>query len=485
MPKTDKDTYEDKVIPLLSIDDQRSADTTIDDIMVNFLPEIVHNPDGSKSLNVIKRDGSSEEIATTGAGVIRGIHSWDEAGKFYVVIDRDIYIYTISTMVLDTTLVNAFATGTSQVGFTEFLYSTGTVVLICSDGTTLNHITSANVITSSATVAATVGTHIPTPVYYNGYLLLVKSGTGDCYNSDVDDPMTWTAGNFITAEISPDDVSQIAKINNYFILFGRYSVEYFYDVGNPTGTPFARNDVFVKNIGYKYNTYRAIAQYGNRLFFAGYKANSSLDIFSLEDFKVDSVTTPAIRRWLETIGTTLYTNIFTLNGRDVLVISSSNECFYYDIEAGLWGRLSFKSSSTEFDLKLATTILNSNVKVTAFCTTNNNAIYIFDRTLYQDATINFPCTIRTKGHNFGTNKQKYMSGITLWADRAGTGDILVEASDDDYQTYPISRTIDLDQENPDALQWGRFRKRAFRLTYTTNNPLRLRGMEISINTGVT
>lgn len=480
-----EDSYITKVVPLVSVDDQRASATSIDDIMINFLPEIVENLDGSRSITVFKRNGSSETIATTGSGVIRGIYSWDSVGKFYVVIDRDIYIYTISTYALNATLTNAFSTGTGPVGFTEFLYSTGTSVLMCTDGTTLNKITSANAIAASATVAGTVGTHVPNPIYYDGYLLLVKSNTGDCYNSDNDDPMTWTAGNYITAEISPDDVSQIAKINNYFVLFGRHSIEYFYDVGNPTGTPFARNDVFVKNIGYKYNIYNLVAQYGNRLFFAGYKESSSLDIFSLEDFKAESITTPAVRRWLESLGSTVYMNVVTLNGHDLLVVASGDRCFYYDIKLNFWGRLSYKDSTTTFNLKLSTTVLNDNIQTTVFCTTDSNAILTFDNGVYQDSSTNFPCIIRTKPFNFGTNHQKYLSSVTILADRKDVGEILIEASDDDYQTYPISRTVDLAQEHPNAQQWGRFRKRAFRVTYNTNNPLRLHSLELDINMGTT
>lgn len=480
-----QDSYDTKIVSLVSIDNQRSSGTAIDDIVINFLPEIVEQSDGSKSIVLLKRNGSSEKIATTGSGVIRGIYSWDDIGKLYIVIDKDIYIYSISTYALLTILTNAFTTGTGPVGFTEFLYSTGVRELICTEGTTLNSITSADTISSSGTIAGVVGTHIATPIYYDGYLLLVKSGTGDCYNSDLDDPLTWTAGNFISAEISPDDISQIAKINNYFVLFGRYSIEYFYDAGNPTGTPFARNDVFVKNVGYKYNTYRLVTQYGNRLFFAGYKLNSSLDIFSLEDFKVESITTPAIRRWLDSLGSTVYMNVVSLNGHDLLVVSSGSRCFYYDIKLDFWGRLTYGSDSFAFDLKLATTILNDNIKTTVFCNIGSNALLAFNSNLYQDNSVNYSCIVRTPPFNFGNNNQKYLSSVVVWADRYNVGNITIEASDDDYQTYPISRTIDLAQEHPNAQQWGRFRKRAFRATYTTNNPLRLRSLELDLNIGIT
>ncbi len=48
----------------------------------------------------------------------------------------------------------------------------------------------------------------------------------------------------------------------------------------------------------------------------------------------------------------------------------------------------------------------------------------------------------------------------------------------------VATTIDLDHEKPDASQWGRFRSRAFKFTYTSDNPLRIRTVEISYNEGV-
>ena len=69
--------------------------------------------------------------------------------------------------------------------------------------------------------------HQPFPLYLNGYLFLIKAGTGDIYNSDNDDPFGWS-NEFIQAEISSDLGLRLFKAKNYMIAVGYNSIEYFY-----------------------------------------------------------------------------------------------------------------------------------------------------------------------------------------------------------------------------------------------------------------
>jgi hypothetical protein len=483
MPTQVNSTYTTKVIPLLSVYDSREYNNNYDSLAFNLIPEIVKTVDGTE-IHMVKRDGSEEIIPSISAVDVRGIFYWSGYNKIFVSIDTNIYIYNASNYALITTLAGAFASATSKVGFCSYLYEDGTSVVMCTDGTTLNKITSANAISSSASVVTTVGTHLPTPLYYDGYLLLVKNGTGDCYNSEVDDPTTWTPGNFITAEISPDIVTNISRINNYFILFGKSSIEYFYDVGNPTGTPFARNDVFVKLTGC--NT-ESIVQHGNQLYLVGNKLNASPEVFMLEDFKLTSISTPAIRRWLLSAGITINGFIVSINGHDLYILQApGSRCYYYDITSQLWGRLGWQSSSDDFPIT-NTLLTDTGVQTeTVFTISGNNALYKFTPILYQDDGVNYKCILRTDPENFGTNNQKFMSSLVVWADRIpSVGSIDIQYTDNDYASYSTARTIILDHERPNAQQWGRFRTRAFKFTYTSDNPLRIRKIETDINIGIT
>lgn len=474
------DSYKTEVFPLLSIMDSRESSSTYDDLALNALTEVVKNGEDTQ-ISIIKRDGTEEIIADTGGGVIRGLFHWHTQNKLFVAIGADIYIYNTTSFSLIATLLAAFSLATTKVGFCSYLYENGTQVVMCTDGTTLNKITTANAIAASATVAATVGTHVPTPIYYDGYLLLVKSGTGDCYNSNLDDPVTWTAGNFITAEINPDTIVDIARINNYFVLFGNETIEYFYDAGNPTGTPFARNDVFVKLTGLVSNS---IVGHGNQLFMVGYQLGGVPEAFVLEDFKITSITTPAIRRWLLTVGNSVHGFLVSMNGHDLYVLRAASRCYYYDIVTQLWGRLGYKTSTSDFPITNAAIITSSFGQETIFSIEDDNSIQRFTPDLYQDNGTTFSVVFRTKRMSFGTNNNKFMSGMVIWADRApSVGDIDVQYSDNDYETYSTARSIDLDQERANAPQWGRFRTRSFKFTYTSDDPLRIRTIEVSLNIG--
>lgn len=478
---TPTDTYKTETLPLLSTLDSREGTAAYDDLSVNAITEVIKMGEDTQ-ISIIKRDGTEEIIATTGSGVVRGIFFWHQQNKLFVAIGDDIYIYQAPAFTLAATLTSAFTLATTEVGFCSYLYADGTQVVMCTDGTTLNKITTANAIAASATVAATVGTHVPHPVYYDGYLLLVKSQTGDCYNSDLDDPTTWTAGNFITAEINPDVVIDVSRINNYFILFGTESIEYFYNAGNPTGTPFARHDVFVKLTALVYDS---VVNYGNQLFMVGRRNATTAEVFILEDFKMTDISTPAIRRWLLPLGNAIRGYILSMNGHDLYVLRGGGKCYYYDITTKLWGQLSYQGDAADFPITYSAIIGTSPGNASLFSIDTDNSIQRFDADIYQDDGVDFSVVFRTKRMSFGTYSNKFMSGMTVWADRSpSVGSIDVQYSDDDYATWSTAKTIDLDHEKPDASQWGRFRSRAFKFTYTSDNPLRIRTVEISYNEGV-
>jgi len=91
--------------------------------------------------------------------------------------------------------------------------------------------------------------HCPFPVFMDGYLFVAKSGTQDIYNSNLDDPALWTAGDYISAEMYPDKIVALSKNNNYIYALGSNSIEYFYDAAVATGSPLGRHDSAVQQFG--------------------------------------------------------------------------------------------------------------------------------------------------------------------------------------------------------------------------------------------
>lgn len=475
-------TYKTEFISVAAEINSRTSSPDKDEYFQNVLPESIKNKvTGEKELSLIKRSGTAIDIATTGSGNMRGFFYWKRENQLFTCIGRDVRIYNATTYTLLNTLVNAVGNASTFVGFCEYLYDSGISVVVVTDGTTLSTITNAGVITAGTDPDMPVP-HLPTPFFFDGYLLLVKTGTTDCYNSNLNDPLLYEPADFISAEMRADVITAIITMNNYFLLIGPSSIEYFWDAANATGTPFQRNDTPVKLSGYV----GGITQHGNKIYLVGEEVEGQPNVFILEDFKIVPVGNEAIRRHLaQEDNSLLRGNVLSINGVDCYVIFTGNRTYYMDLETRLWGLLSYQQLST-FPIYHSVTINTTAGTKTLFIMPSlSNAVWGFDDTLYQDAGTNFTCTVVTEPNRFNTNANKTMGRLIVWADRpSSNADLGVQWTDDDFQSYTSIRLVNLNQEQPDIRQLGRFRKRAMKLTYTTNQSLKLYKLEVDLNVGV-
>lgn len=484
-------TYTTVEIPLVSDLDTRVGQnpTTEDAYFENFLPEIIENPSNKEKIVALtKREGTTTFTVGAGTDQPRGLFYWKDVGFIYSVVNANCYVYNTSG-VLITTLFGIVGAGIGSVGFCTYLYNTNITVLMITDGTTLSQISTTNIVTPCVDPDLPTP-HLPTPVYYDGYLLLVKSNTGDCYNSDLNNPLSWTPGNFITAEISPDVILGITTVNNFFVLFGSDSIEYFYDAGNPTGTPFARNDTFVKLNGF----IGGLTKYGNKIYFIGTNQNSVPDVFVLENFTIKPLATPAVRKWLTTyiINNLTLGTIISLQGADMYVVASNEGTYFLNLTNNIWGKFSYKNTSS-FKLGRCTLIRDvsgQSFNIFSFSAevgTGSPTLYKFSNSLYTDSGTDYTSTVLTDKFYFNTLNNKFQGNISIMADRNITdpSPLMISWTDDDYQTYSIPRTVDLNGERPQIQQCGRFRSRAYKLTHTAPVYAKLYKAQADMNMGVT
>lgn len=476
------DSYQTHPIQLVREIATRAGNVDKDEDFLNILFEIVKDKQADDSRKfVLKRSGNTSLIPSVAGTEVRGQFYWEDQGKFLYSVGRNVYVYTMSTGTT-VTLTNVFATSSGDVGFTEYLYDNNTVVMIATDGTTLIQIDAANAVTTC--VDADMPVHQPYPVYIDGYILVVKVATADIYNSDLNNPLSWTAGNFISAELSPDLLRRLCKVNNYVVALGTESAEYFWDSGNATGSPFTRNDSPVK-----INTYLGgLSQYGNDIYYIGKSVGGQPSVFMLKDFKIEELSTPSITRYLSMVTestSTWRTSIVTMQGHTVLVVSVGTKTYVYDIDEKLWGKFAYQSSTT-FDIKFATRASTSTSSSTLFCFKNSDsAIYKFDDTLMQDNGVNYTCQVITEQTNFGTLNRKSMSNFTLQADRTPVdSSISLYWTDDDFQSYQGPRSINLNQDSQSCKNLGSFRQRSFKINYTGPYIMRLQAILVDINRGI-
>ena len=459
-----------------------------DEDYVNVFMEVVkQNKTGDQRRFVVKRCGTASAIASVAASNIRGMHFWADENKLLYCVGRNVYVYNVGTA-SSTTLTNAFATSTGAVGFCEFLYDDGTVKVVASDGSATSGIITidtANTVVTASDVD--IPAHHPTPVFLDGYLFIAETNTANIWNSELNNPLSFVADTFIATEMEADKVVKIAKLNNYIIAFGKTSVEYFWDAANPApDSPLQRNDTPVK-----INTYLAgFAVYGNTVYYIGSDASGQPDIFMLKDFKIESIGTPSISRYLNTVTDSISSwvgTIVSFQGHTFYLVNAGNgKSWAIDVDTGLVTRFAFQSNST-FDILESTNVISTSNARTYFALDNGTStIYKFDESVYQDAGTNFTCSVVTEANDFGTLNRKFMHRLSIVADRpSSSSNISVQWSDDDYETFSTARSIDLKQDLSSTYQLGWFRQRIFKFTYTDNYPMRIQDIEVDINKGTT
>lgn len=476
------DTYSTQLIKLTrEINSRDGGSSGKDEDLLNVFIEVIKNKSAEDNRHfVIKRAGTAKVKDSVLAAAMRGMFFWEDQAKLFYAVDNDIYVYNVNTGV-SATLADVFGTTSGDVGFTLFLYDNNTAKVVATDGVTLITIDSGNTVVAST--SPDLPNHLPYPVFLDGYLFIAQTNSGDIWNSDLNDPLLYTAGNFITAEMEGDYVVRIAKLNNYMIAMGSTSIEYFWDAGNATGSPLQRNDTPIK-----LNRYiGGFSQFGNDLYYIGLNDGGQPDVYLLRDFKIESVGTPFISRYLNEAsnGVSNWRGcIVAFKGHTFYVLNAGTARTYvYDVETKLWARWAFQANSI-FDMKVSAGTVSSTAATPYFSVGNNSALYKFSDSLRMDDGTLFSCVITTENSDFGTLNRKTMHRATFRGDRPATNaTITLQWSDDDYQNFNTGIEVELNQDIACVRRLGSFRQRIMRMTFTKNEDLRLQGIDVDINKG--
>jgi len=481
-----QDTYSSERVSLFREIALRDGGTSgKDEDYLNVFSEIVKQTKaGDQRRFIMKRAGSAQAIASVGATAIRGMHFATDKNKLFYCVGRNVYVYAFATSTLST-ITNVFATSTGAVGFTEFLYDDGSVKMVASDGSATTGIVTiddSNVVVTSS--SADIPLHDPNVVFLDGYLFLVEQDSSIISNSVNNDPLSFTVDAIIAPEQEPDQVTRLAKINNYLIAFGSSSIEYYWDAANAApDSPMQRNDTPIK-----INTYLAgFAIHGNSIFYIGADANGQPDVFVLKDFKLENIGTPSISRYLSSVSSTVSSwkgAIIAIQGHVFYVINAGlNKSWAIDVETGLVTRFAYQSQAI-FDIYTSTNLFNTSATRTYFSLGTDSTIYRFDETLFQDSGVNYTCSIITEANDFGTLNRKTMRRLSVIGDRPASDTFLsIQWSDDDYITYNTAVSTNLKQDLVCIRQLGWFRQRIFKFTYSDNYPFRIQDIEVDINKG--
>jgi hypothetical protein len=303
-----KDTYSSEKIVLMHDLDLAPAGTDLSSLIggaVNILPfkgekDVVYGETRfSLQAESVTFGADANHVGMTPPAtnaIVRGLYVWEQDQdifNYFVVVDDSVgsrvfvksfpddlpspphpFGWTQITNLTDGgALLNT--AGRGPVRFCDYVSATNDRQLLMSDGIHLYVVTAGGM--TRCTDPDMPSPHAPFPIAIDGYVFLAKAtashtlGYADIYNSDLNNPLAWTAGSFISAEMYADRLKALVRVNNYIMAIGQDSSEFFYDAGIATASPLARYEsaalpfgcLHPNSIAYTRDTVMFLANYGN------------------------------------------------------------------------------------------------------------------------------------------------------------------------------------------------------------------------------
>lgn len=207
---------------------------------VNLFPSPVgpqgRDADKGNEFCLLPRAGYKEFIDLTGSEV-RGIFNFDDS--IFVVVDNAVYKLTIDE---DAETATGASLGTINS-------STGPVSMARNDTqiiiTTPNLDDKYIITVSSNTLTQITDTDLPLVsdvVFMDSYFIASEASSASLYASALDDGTSWAATDVATAEGTPDDIVGLAVDKRELWVFGKSSIEIWYNAANSSGFPFTRRE---------------------------------------------------------------------------------------------------------------------------------------------------------------------------------------------------------------------------------------------------
>lgn len=449
----------------LGVDDQRYVNVLFERVPTDVLKQ--------HSVYCTKRPGASNDSQPVGTSTGRGIHSWALTGSTYAVFANWIMSNT-------STLTNAMNTSSGRVWFVEIPPSTGNASLVICDGQDNYNITSTGVLTQidQADDADYPVSSLGPVVYLDGYLFQ-GADSGRIYNTRLNTISSWTAGDYITADTHAGALEAIYIQKDQIMGFTKNRIEFFYNNGNPTGSPLLRIDQ--NTIGIGLASRESLAWSGEAACFVGETAGDGdvgRAVYLVQSLsKIRDISSPVINRFLRAEGISISSCtswMERVNGQVVycLNLQVANRSFVYSLESGLWSEWT-DASGNRFNCVSATSRNGALYLQDA----SNGRIYTLNASTYRDSGTDFRVLLQTPRQEFGSPLRKQEVSLSIVGDSTAST-LQVWANDDDLTTsYVQVGEIDMTSPQKRTTRLGGFYNRAHQFRYESNSTFRVQAWQ--------
>jgi hypothetical protein len=247
----------------------------------------------------------------------------------------------------------------------------GSVLITVTDATHFTYaVTGTPTTPATGTITAKGGrTTVPGVAYLDGYFFVMDQNAV-IYNSGLNDPTAWGALDFITAAIEPGGGVALAKTQNYIVAFKEWSTEFFYDVGNPTGSPLSPVLSAFTLVGCASG--ESVAELDETVYWISKARQKGRAVHKMVGLQQQLVSTPDIDRILATSDlSSVYSYGVKLSGHSfyILGLRDIDVTLAYDATAGTWAQWSSLTAQTP----KSCTLTQSGGVATAACTAHGYA----------------------------------------------------------------------------------------------------------------
>ena len=324
-------------------------------------------------------------------------------------------------------------------------------------------------------------TTVPGVCYLDGtYYVMATNGT--LQGSLLQTPGTWPALNFVQTDVSLGSGAALVRQLNYIVAICSEGTQLFYDAGNTTGIPLAGVSNAVWRTGSPAGASVVIIQ-DMCLFISSTIALGRTVSLINNGLSMVEISTPYINRIL---------NLSTLVGLTAFGIKTAGHLFYvislpdlnltlvFDPGMQEWTQWTTTLSGTEGNFYPSNYINTGTQDI--FQDPSTGGIYQMLPSIYQDNGSPINVRVFTPMLSWGTMAVKFFEGLTLQADTQPTT-VYLTYSDDDYTTWSLPASVNMNTDWKAVKNLGSSRRRAFQFLHTDNTPLRIESGELMIVRG--
>lgn len=437
------------------------------------------NKSGNSS--VVKRSGSYTVVNTTAEP--RGIYYWNST--VWPVVEN--LIYTGSKSIVTSEYRTRFAEtddpymllNTAPWNSTNYCYYMDT-------GSTLTRLTN--------------GTHgFPTDnlaggiLYFHGYGV-VCSKAGRLYNSNVGDITTWTGTDFIDITSTGADVVGIVEHSNHIAVLSTKSIEYFYDAGNPTASPFLNRQELKLFLG-AFNSPDTFDSAADLIGLIGTAVDGTIGVYLIDKFQPRKISTSSIDGILQDIsnagglscvnGLVPSVNFQSVNGKLFLHVALGLYDYVYDVEFDKWYFWTHFNAAHGFYSSYQEYVQTYSTTVGYYATHSLQSKY----SRWLDGTYAYDLEIVTPLITADTMDEKICNSSQLIGDVVGPrhdaavtaidNTVYVSYSNDGGDNYSTEREVSLSTFYKLPKE-GRFKRRKYKIRFPGEQQAKLYGIELDL-----